>query len=369
VNHIFRLRKLRETMAAAEIPSLLITHLPDVYYLCGFTGSNAVLAVTPRKATLFTDGRYSQQARDQAKSVRVVIAGKSALLTALHHLVAARPAAIVFDPAVTTIASLHAMRASLVDRKIKSAKLLRPLKQPLVTDLRMVKDQDELKCMQAAAALGDRLFEQILPYIEPGVTEVEIAARLEHAARLAGAEGMSFPTIVASGPRSALPHGVASTARIPRRGFVTLDFGVILSGYCSDMTRTVHVGKATPNERLAYEAVQEAQENGSQAVTAGKTCGDVDRACRSVLERHKLDGKKLSTYFTHSTGHGVGLEIHEQPRIAKEQKDKLQAGMVVTVEPGVYLPTRFGIRIEDTVCVTTGTPILLTKATKSWIEL
>jgi Xaa-Pro aminopeptidase len=131
----------------------------------------------------------------------------------------------------------------------------------------------------------------------------------------------------------------------------------------------VHVGKATPDERLAYEAVQEAQENGWHAVTAGVSCAEVDHACRSTLEHHKLDGKKLSRYFTHSTGHGVGLEIHEQPRIAKEQKDKLQSGMVVTVEPGVYLPGRFGIRIEDTVSVTSGAATLLTKATKSWIEL
>jgi Xaa-Pro aminopeptidase len=156
---------------------------------------------------------------------------------------------------------------------------------------------------------------------------------------------------------------------VPRRGFVTLDFGVILRGYCSDMTRTVHVGKATREERLAYEAVLEAQAHGVNAVKAGVTCGDVDYACRSILEKQTLGGKPLSTYFTHSTGHGVGLEIHEQPRIAKEQKGTLETGMVVTIEPGVYLPCRFGIRIEDTVSVTANGANIMTKATKAWIEL
>jgi Xaa-Pro aminopeptidase len=364
-----RLRRLRTKMMAAEIPALLVVHLPDVSYLCGFTGSNAVLVITSRRAVLYTDGRYTEQARSEAKGVRIVIAKKSALLMALSGLVSSAVPAVFFDPAATTVASLQSMQASLKEQKIKSGKFLRPLDRSLVSEIRIVKDQDEIQCMEDAAALGDTLFEQILPFIEPGIKEVEIAARLEHAARLAGAEAMSFPTIVASGHRSALPHGTASTARIPRRGFVTLDFGVILRGYCSDMTRTVHMGKASPEERLAYEAVHEAQENGWKAVTAGVSCGDIDQACRSVLGRHKLYGKKLSTYFTHSTGHGVGLEIHEQPRIAREQKDKLLAGMVVTIEPGIYIPGRFGIRIEDTVCVTTGAATLLTKATKSWIEL
>jgi Xaa-Pro aminopeptidase len=196
------------------------------------------------------------------------------------------------------------------------------------------------------------------------VAEIEIAARLEHAARLAGAEGMSFPTIVASGPRSALPHGTASAAKIPPQGFVTLDFGLVLGGYCSDMTRTVHVGEATREERAAYDAVLEAQEAGVAAARPGVTCAKVDRACRKVLERHGL-----AKYFSHSTGHGVGLEIHESPRIARKQTTLLEPGMVITVEPGVYLPGHFGLRIEDTVVIEDGPARILTKATKAWTEL
>jgi Xaa-Pro aminopeptidase len=175
---------------------------------------------------------------------------------------------------------------------------------------------------------------------------------------------MSFETIVASGERSALPHGRATQAKLPRKGFVTLDFGVMLNGYCSDMTRTVHFGRANREERAAYDAVLEAQEAAVDAVKPGATCGAVDEAARTVLHEAGL-GK----YFTHSTGHGVGLEIHEQPRVAAAQEMRLETGMVITIEPGVYLPGKFGIRIEDMVAVTDKGHRILTPVTKSWIEL
>jgi Xaa-Pro aminopeptidase len=194
--------------------------------------------------------------------------------------------------------------------------------------------------------------------------EVEVAAEVEYQARLIGAEGMSFETIVASGQRSALPHGRATDARLPRKGFLTLDFGIILGGYCSDMTRTVHLGKPSAKERNAYEVVLEAQEAGVLAVRAGAVCSDVDEAARSVLRR-----AGLAEAFSHSTGHGVGLEIHESPRIGAGQKNRLQAGMVITIEPGVYLPGEFGIRIEDMVAVTRDGGQVLTPAPKALIEL
>jgi Xaa-Pro aminopeptidase len=218
--------------------------------------------------------------------------------------------------------------------------------------------------MRAAARLGCELFEGMLSYLEAGLTEAEVAATLEYAARLAGAEGMSFETIVASGVRSSLPHGRATAAKLPKRGFVTLDFGVILDGYLSDMTRTVHMGKAMPGERDVYDSVLEAQEAAVAAVAPGVTAGEVDEAARSVLRRVKLD-----KYFSHSTGHGVGLEIHEGPRLAAKQKQVLEQGMVITIEPGVYMPGRFGLRIEDMVLVTARGGEVLTPSVKAWIEL
>jgi Xaa-Pro aminopeptidase len=234
----------------------------------------------------------------------------------------------------------------------------------LVAKLRWVKDADEIAKMRAAAALGCRLFEGILGTMHSGMTETAVAAEMEHAARIAGAEAMSFPTIVASGERSALPHGHATQAKLPKRGFVTLDFGVVLDGYCSDMTRTVHMGRAQAGERDAYDAVLEAQEAGVAAVRAGVSAGEVDEAARGVLRK-----SGLAEWFTHSTGHGVGLEIHEGPRLAAKQNQRLEAGMVVTIEPGIYMPGKFGVRIEDMVLVTATGGEVLTPSTKAWIEL
>ena len=191
-----------------------------------------------------------------------------------------------------------------------------------------------------------------------------MAAELEYEARRAGADGMSFETIIASGTRSALPHGRASEAVIPPCGFVVCDFGVILAGYCSDMTRTVHVGKPDPEMRRVYEAVRDAQQAALGVVEAGVSASEVDRSARKVLQ-----GKGLGRHFTHSTGHGVGLEIHESPRLAAGQKDVLQPGMVITIEPGAYLPGVGGVRIEDMVVVTKEGCEVLTPTDKELITI
>src|SRR5207302_3012719 len=200
---------------------------------------------------------------------------------------------------------------------------------PLVEGLRQVKDADEIARIRAACQLGTELFDRLKTILRPDVSEAEVAGELEFTARKRGAEQMAFPTIIAGGKRSALPHGRASTAAIPSRGFVVCDFGVILAGYCSDMTRMVHVGRPLLKARQVYNAVREAQQAALEAVRAGATTGEVDGAARKVLKR-----KSLGKYFTHSTGHGVGLEIHEAPRLVSGQQGLLRAGMVVTIEPG-----------------------------------
>ena len=364
MNEASRLRALRSKMAEQGLEGLLVTHLPDVRYLCGFTGSNAALIVTAKKAVLFTDGRYTAQARQETQGARVVIAKKSALkeACALLESLLGKKAHAAYDPGYTTISELALMRSAISGARRRG--FFSPLEKPIVSELRMVKDADELKRMADAAALGDRVFHAILSHIQSGVPETEIAASLEFFARSMGAEGMSFETIVASGPRSALPHGRASSHKTPRNGFVTLDFGVILKGYCSDMTRTVCVGKAGAAERSAYDAVLEAQEAAVAAVKPGVTCGEVDEAARSTLRR-----AGLAKYFTHSTGHGVGLEIHESPRVGAGQTLELKPGMVITIEPGIYMPGKFGIRIEDMVAVTERGGKVLTPVTKALIEL
>jgi len=363
VDHSRRIGQLRRRLTRAALSGVVITHLPDVRYLSGFTGSSAALAVTRRAARLFTDGRYTAQAAEEVQAAKVEIVARSVSEAALEWL-AAQPGAEVagFDPAQTTVADLARWKDSLPAKLRRS--FLTALPAPMVAQLRMIKDEDELAVMSEAALVGCKLFEHILGFIRPGLAEIDVAAELEHQARLLGAEGMSFETIVAGGARSALPHGKASIAKLPRRGFVTMDFGVILKGYCSDMTRTVYMGRPKANERNAYQAVLEAQEAGVAAVAAGVSCGDVDEAARGVLRR-----AGLAEAFTHSTGHGVGLEIHESPRVGAGQTTKLQAGMVVTIEPGIYLAGQFGIRIEDMVAVTQTGGQVLTPAPKALIEL
>ena len=352
-------------MQAAEAmgaEALLVTHLTDVRYLSGFTGSSGAVALRRGRAALVTDGRYRTQAQEECKGLRVIVQKGSPAVLAAEWLVAAGARRCAFDASQTSVAALDTWRKALPGKLRRSFFLST---ESLVARLREVKDTDEVAKMRRAAALGCRLFEGVLEHILAGATEMQVAAQLEFAARLAGAEAMSFETIVASGSRSALPHGRATSAKLPKRGFVTLDFGVLLDGYCSDMTRTVHLGKASQRERDVYHSVLEAQQAAVAAVAPGVSCGDVDEAARSVLRK-----AKLGSSFTHSTGHGVGLEIHEGPRVAAGQKQLLEPGMVVTVEPGVYLPGEFGVRIEDMVLVTAkGREVLTAASPKSWIEL
>ncbi len=363
MDHFRRMGALRRKLTRAGLSGLLVTFLPDVRYLAGFTGSSAALAVTRRRARLFTDSRYATQAVEEVEAAEVDIVKGSPAVAAVQWL-AAQPGVELagFDAARTTVAELKRWRSELPSRLRRS--FLDELPAPFVEQLRMVKDEDELAVMAEAALVGCRLFEEILEFLRPGVAEIDVAAELEHKARKMGAEGMSFETIIASGARSAMPHGRATAARLPRRGFVTLDFGIILKGYCSDMTRTVFLGSPRPGERKAYETVLEAQENAVNAVAPGASCAEVDEAARSILRR-----EGFGEAFSHATGHGVGLEIHEPPRIGAGQSTRLAAGMVVTIEPGIYLAGQFGIRIEDMVAVTRNGSEVLTPAPKALMEL
>lgn len=365
-----RWKQLEQTMRAANLPALLLTHLPDVRWLCGFTGSNAALAVVlgtrSLRSRLFTDGRYRDQAQQEVQGATVRIVKGSALTEAAEFVGASNAAACGLDAAHITLAT----RASIVKAltKTKSRCRLRSIGSP-VEGLRQVKDEDEQQKLGRAAALGCKLYEDLLTFIEPGLREIDVAAELEYRARRAGAEGMSFETIVAAGARSSMPHARATTARIRPGDLLTLDFGIMLDGYCSDMTRTLQVGQGGTRarqrqQREVFEAVLAAQTAAVSAVAAGICAQDVDGTARNVLQQ-----AGLAEWFTHSTGHGLGLEIHEGPRIAAKQREPLRAGMVITIEPGAYLPGAFGVRIEDTVRVTKNGCEILTPAYKGWLEL
>jgi Xaa-Pro aminopeptidase len=362
MNFLARQRKLREHLATTRFDALLISHLPNIRYLCGFTGSAGLLLVEEADSVFFTDVRYDTQAHDEVKGAKVVIARK-AVLPALGEFLGRRR-----KRARGWTIGLEAEHFTIADKnrltEVRPAGVRLKDAPSVVERARMVKDADELQRIRAAVALGAKLFDRALEVLRPGVKETEVAAEMELAARRGGAEEMSFPTIIASGARSALPHGRASNQPIARGGFVVCDFGVILSGYCSDQTRTVWVGPVSEDARRPYEAVREAQQAAINAVRPGIPVGEVDAAARKVLRK-----AGLGRYFTHSTGHGVGLEIHESPRVADGQREILQPGMVITIEPGVYFPGKWGVRIEDMVAVTAGGCEVMTPTGKDFLAV
>ena len=355
-----RLARARLALDRSRLDALLVIHLPNIRYLCGFTGSAGVLVIGGGQpdAVFFTDGRYTQQAQEEVEGAQIKIRkGKPALLAAAQYLGQHRSwRRIGIDAVHLTVAERSALAKTLRGKA-------RLIEAPTVVEqMRMVKEPGEIVKIRAACHLAVALFHRLLEVVHRGVSETQVAAELEFAARGLGAEQMAFPTIVAGGPRSALPHGRASQAALPARGFVVCDFGVILAGYCSDMTRTLHVGRPQKEARRVYQAVREAQQAALDAVKPGTTVGEVDRASRKLLQ--KLN---LARFFTHSTGHGVGLEIHEAPRIAAGHEEMLRPGMVITIEPGAYVPGKWGVRIEDTVVVTNSGYEILTPCSKDLI--
>jgi Xaa-Pro aminopeptidase len=357
-----RQAKLQQHLATTRFDGLLVSHLPNIRYLCGFTGSAGLLLVEEDGSVFFTDVRYDTQAHQEVKAAKVIIARKS-LLEALGEFLSRRR-----KRAQGRTIGIEAEHFTVAEKKrlakVRPAGMTLKDAPPMVERARMVKDNDEINRIRAAVRLGSQIFDRALQVLRPGIKEVEVAAEMELAARRSGAEQMSFPTIIASGPRSALPHGRASAQMIRSGGFVVCDFGVILSGYCSDETRTVWVGRAPDDARQTYAAVREAQQAAINAVRPGASVGEVDAAARKRLQE---DG--LAKYFTHSTGHGVGLEIHESPRLANAQRELLQPGMVITIEPGVYFPGKWGVRIEDMVVVTAGGCEVLTPTRKDFLAV
>ncbi|MGC2696040.1 MAG: Xaa-Pro peptidase family protein [Candidatus Angelobacter sp.] len=362
MNYLARQKKLASILRQAGLDAVLVTHLPNVRYLCGFTGTAGVLLLQvserSQKSTFYTDGRYAQQAHEEVRNAKVVVGKRSAFIEGCEGVQKAQLRTLGFEAE-----HLSYLAYKELGQAVQGTTRLKPA-LGMVEQLRMIKDADEIGQIRASVLLAASLFQTALAVIKPGVAETQVAGELELQARRAGAEKMSFDTIVAAGLRSALPHGRASTQAIPAQGFIILDYGVILAGYCSDMTRTVHAGPVSRGHRRMYDAVREAQLASISAVRPGTETGEVDRAGREVLKKAGFDA-----FFTHSTGHGVGIEVHEPPRLARGQTQKLTPGMVITIEPGIYIPDEGGVRIEDMVLVTESGYEVLTPTTKDLITL
>jgi Xaa-Pro aminopeptidase len=348
-----RLERLRHYLSANELDAIVVSKPENRFYFSGFSGTSGLLLISAGSAKLLTDFRYIEQAGQQAKMFEVIRHGSDMFQTLKAEIDKGGFKRIGFESDFTTWDVYN--------------KLSTFAAQPVAVqldELRMVKDDAELALLEQAVLLADNAFSHILTVLKPGVSERDIALELEFHMRKNGAEKSAFDIIVASGIRSALPHGVASDKLIESGDFVTMDFGCVYHGYHSDITRTVVIGKASAKQREVYKVVADAQYAGLMAVIPGSTCREVDAVARGIIA-----GAGYADYFGHGLGHGVGLAIHEEPRLSPACDTKLKPNMTVTVEPGIYLPDWGGVRIEDTVLVTAHGVKVLTASSKKLIEL
>lgn len=354
-----RLSALRDALARADLDALLISALPNVQYLTGFSGSNALLVVTARDCILLTDFRYATQVEGEVGTAAAVRIEPNSLWTGLWAVLASLTS--VDRVGFESVHLLHRDFQRLLEQG--SRWQWRPTAD-VVERLRESKDDGEIAHIERAVAMAEQALRATLPLIRAGLTETQIAGILEHQLRDAGSEGFPFASIVASGARSALPHARAGDRVVERGDFVLLDFGAIAGGYCSDITRTVVVGRASDEQKAWYGVVQEANARASGALRVG-----MQGMAADAVAREYIDALGFGEAFGHSLGHGIGLEIHEAPRLAKTAEAPLVQGAVVTIEPGLYRAGWGGVRIEDDVLVQHGGPRILTAFPRDLIEL
>lgn len=349
-----RIAGLREKMGHLGADAILVTNAVNRRYISGFTGSSGVLLLSQNDSWLLTDFRYMTQAPQQAVDFTVLEHAPKWIDTVKELAVSAGVKKLAFEQDTVVFSEYMAWSAVL-----GSELELMPV-SGVIEELRMYKDESELAIMRDACQLADETFEHMLSFIKPGLRESDVALELETFMRRKGATSPSFDTIVASGERSALPHGVASDRVIGSNEFVKLDFGAYYNGYCSDITRTIVVGKPTDRHREIYDIVLEAQLATLEGIKPGMTGMEADAIARDIITRYGYGDK-----FGHGTGHGLGMEIHEAPRVSKAGTTVLEPGMTVTVEPGIYLPGFGGVRIEDDIVITADGIALLTSSPKT----
>ena len=348
---------VRQLLDRHDVQAALITHLPHVRWLCGFTGSSGCLLVTLDGAHLLTDSRYAEQAEREVAGATVHIRSVSVYLTAKRKRLLEAVKRLIFQPEYLSVQDYEMWNASFPDVKwIRGEKML--------ARAVAIKTAQAVAKMDQAQAISDSVYESILETIKPGRSEQEIAAEINYRHQERGACGMAFDTIVASGPNSALPHARPGSRILKAGDCIILDFGCMYEGYASDMTRTVFLGVPTSEMKDVYATVREAQQCAIVNTTAGVECRTIDSAAREVIQE-----AGYGDAIAHSTGHGIGLEVHEWPRIAPEGGDELPEGITITIEPGIYLPGKFGVRIEDVVLVGRGECRRLSKVTRKLVEL
>lgn len=352
-----RIKKALGLLKKNKIDCLLVTDINHVRYLSGFSGSNGMVLLAPPKAYFLTDFRYLVQAQKEVKDCTVIIADRE-LTSELPKLpIFSRKIRVGVEAAFVSLKLQEQLKDLLpkVD--------FRPTEN-LIESLAVVKDGEEIRRIKKAVRIADQAFSEILEYLKPGAKEKDIALELEYCMRSHGADGAAFDIIVASGQRSSMPHGKASDKKLRKGDFVTIDFGAIYKGYTSDVTRTVVLGKATQKQKRIYDIVLTAQKKSCRAAKPGLACSRLDGVARDVIMKSGYGDN-----FGHGLGHGIGMIVHDHPTLNPRSTDILREGMVVTIEPGIYIPNWGGVRIEDDVLITASGGQVLSKSPKDLLEL
>lgn len=345
-------KKLKDTREG-----ILITSEENLRYFTGFHTSNGLLFVTESKALFLTDSRYIEAAQSKIKNCRIMELKRLSEQTDDIIKAIGEAEKFLVESEKMTVSELKLFRKAL-----KPLRLTTIGADKIISSLREIKDEAELDNITKAQRIAEKAFDNILGFIRPGVTEKEIALELDYFMLRNGADALSFETIAVSGKKSSMPHGVPDEKIVEKGDFITMDFGAVVNGYHSDMTRTVCVGQPSDKQKEIYNTVLKAQLSALQKVSAGTPARDVDAAARDVIKN-----AGYGEFFRHSTGHGVGIEIHEYPTVSYLSKTILQKGNIITIEPGIYIPDMFGVRIEDMVYVTDEGCINLTNSPKELI--
>lgn len=357
------LKRVREMFPVFQTDGVLVNDIPNIRYISGYTNDVGALLITTDSAYLLTDFRFIFQAQKEVDPSEIQVVDITQGGYALTIAELCRSNTPVTRLAVEAFRMPHLDYVSYAETLLGKGVETVPIPNYL-SELRFIKTPEEIEKLKMAEHIGDLAFAEILPYLKPGVTELEIAARLSFSMQMHGASGNSFPPIVASGVNSSMPHAIPSEKKLEKGDFVTMDFGCIYRGYCSDMTRTVVLGKADEKQREIYETVLRAQTEALAALKPGKTGMEIDAVARQIIDEAGYQG-----CFGHGLGHSVGLEIHEEPNCNAREKRILKAGMIMTVEPGIYVKDFGGVRIEDMVLITEDGYENLAHSEKKLIEL
>lgn len=353
-----RMARLKEEMKNRELDYMLITDKTNRRYLSGFTGSNGLLLIGLSQAYLIIDGRYTEQAEQQTKNINILVTSTMKNQWQYVAELVGDASSVGFEAETIAYQSVLALKERVGVKQLVET-------HQLIEGFRMIKTEEELTCLKQAAKLADQTFSYITTIIKPGMTELDVANEIDYYSKRIGSEGPAFETIVASGTRTALPHAHASKKIIQGNELIMIDFGCIVNGYYSDMTRTFALGEVDSAIKETYGKVLAAQQEAIKSATVGKKLKELDALARDLLAE-----EQLARYFSHGLGHGIGLSCHEYPAVNSLSEVVLASGMVFTVEPGVYLSGEFGIRIEDDVSIDAeGHATCLTQTKKEWLVI